>query len=520
MRKIIFFLAAGCFLHIYSHAQTNTFPSTGSVGVGTTVPKASAILDVQSSSQGVLIPRMTQAQRDAIANPANGLLIFQTNNARGFYFFNGTAWVSISTGSAKNNLSNLLANTAVNVPLLPGADDSISLGSNTFRWRKGFFSDTVNIGSGAPTSRLNIAGTIKIMDGTQGMGKVLTSNANGLASWTTPAAMPKGHNNQTMRFNGTNIQASSALINTGTAIGIGELNPQGVLHVSEPFNFSGIVYSSSNGNGLNDLSVDNSGFSGSSPTTYVIRIQNAGPNPNIIEVSNDSGATFGAPVAITNPINLANGVTATFASPTGHTFGDSWTWTVGPSFKDLLVVKGGKVGIGTANPDFHLDVNGSTRSVSVVTGSLKVSGSSPGVGKVLTSDSEGNATWSSAPGPVLFSSPWMISPYNSRDTVIDGTCMRLRHLDAPEITPTILNSKHITVYFRVGSIGPYQLPYISDAGGATNQINCIFNTGKIFVYRHTYNTCRFNSSIAESYPGQPVLVNLPQSLEYRYVITQ
>jgi hypothetical protein len=62
------------------------------------------------------------------------------------------------------------------------------------------------------------------------------------------------------------------------------------------------------------------------------------------------------------------------------------------------------------------------------------------------------------------------------------------------------------------------LPYTSDAGGATNSINCIYNLQKIFVYRHTFLTCRFNSGIPESFPGQPVMVNLPQSLEYRYVL--
>jgi hypothetical protein len=72
-------------------------------------------------------------------------------------------------------------------------------------------------------------------------------------------------------------------------------------------------------------------------------------------------------------------------------------------------------------------------------------------------------------------------------------------------------------YMRVGSIGPYMLPYTSDAGGATNMVNCIYNLQKIFVYRHTFNTCWYNSGIAESYPGQPVMINLPQSLEYRYV---
>lgn len=121
------------------------------------------------------------------------------------------------------------------------------------------------------------------------------------------------------------------------------------------------------------------------------------------------------------------------------------------------------------------------------------------------------------PAQVTYSA-WQTSPYNSRDTTIDGTCLRIRHLVAPGLTANMLSQGvHIT-YFRVGSIGPYMLPYTSDAGGATNSINCIYNVGKIFVYRHTFNTCRFNSGIPEAFPGQPVLVNLPQSLEYRYIL--
>ncbi len=115
-------------------------------------------------------------------------------------------------------------------------------------------------------------------------------------------------------------------------------------------------------------------------------------------------------------------------------------------------------------------------------------------------------------------SPWITSPYNSRDTTVDGTCLRVRHLNAPSLSSAILNQGVMITYMRVGSIGPYKLPYTSDAGGATNSINCIYNQQKIIVYRHTFNTCRFNSGIPEAFPGQPVLINLPQSLEYRYVL--
>ncbi len=121
------------------------------------------------------------------------------------------------------------------------------------------------------------------------------------------------------------------------------------------------------------------------------------------------------------------------------------------------------------------------------------------------------------PAQVIYS-PWITSPYNSRDTTIDGTCVRVRHLDAPSLSATILDKGVMITYMRVGSLGPYALPYTSDAGGATNTVNCIYNQQKIFVYRHTFNTCRFTNAIAPAFPGQPVLINLPQSLEYRYVL--
>jgi len=54
-------------------AQTNTFPSTGSAGIGTTSPNSSSALDVVSTTQGVLFSRMTIAQRNAIVSPATGI---------------------------------------------------------------------------------------------------------------------------------------------------------------------------------------------------------------------------------------------------------------------------------------------------------------------------------------------------------------------------------------------------------------------------------------------------------------
>jgi len=81
----LFFLAA----FGISHAQ---------VGINTPTPDASAALDVSSTTQGMLPPRMTESQRDMIASPATGLLVFQTDGTAGYYFYDGTAWTSLSGG--------------------------------------------------------------------------------------------------------------------------------------------------------------------------------------------------------------------------------------------------------------------------------------------------------------------------------------------------------------------------------------------------------------------------------------
>lgn len=61
------------------------------VGIGTKSPHVSAALDISSNSKGLLIPRMTIAERDAISNPAEGLEIFSTTDQTK-YFWNGVTW--------------------------------------------------------------------------------------------------------------------------------------------------------------------------------------------------------------------------------------------------------------------------------------------------------------------------------------------------------------------------------------------------------------------------------------------
>ncbi len=70
-----------------------------------TAPHTSAMLDVKSTSKGLLIPRMTLEQRNVIALPAIGLLIYQINSSPGFYYYTGVGWVQLTSGGSTNSWS-------------------------------------------------------------------------------------------------------------------------------------------------------------------------------------------------------------------------------------------------------------------------------------------------------------------------------------------------------------------------------------------------------------------------------
>jgi hypothetical protein len=86
--KKVFTLLAAVVLTASAFAQ---------VGIGTTTPNDSAALDITSTTKGLLIPRMNNAQRQAISSPAAGLQVFVTDLDGGrFMFYDGTEWGTLS----------------------------------------------------------------------------------------------------------------------------------------------------------------------------------------------------------------------------------------------------------------------------------------------------------------------------------------------------------------------------------------------------------------------------------------
>ncbi|MDD4150070.1 MAG: hypothetical protein PHE33_08575 [Bacteroidales bacterium] len=137
----------------------------------------SAMLDIQSTKSGLLTPRMTQLQRNAISLPATGLIIFQTDNNSGFYYYNGITWSRIGDGygtitsiSTQNGITGGTITSSGTIGLTGQALALHNVSTNGFFYRNGstinarsiaVSGNAINItnGSGAsgnPTISLNI----------------------------------------------------------------------------------------------------------------------------------------------------------------------------------------------------------------------------------------------------------------------------------------------------------------------------------------------------------------------------
>ena len=137
-------------LILVSALLLTTAAKAQNVGIGTATPDASAVLDLTSTGKGMLVPRLTAAQRAAIGRPAAALLVYQTDGAQpGFWYNAGTAtspgWTFFNptadnlgnhTATQTLNLQgNALTGTGADIGAVVGvgvrADGGLNIGQNT-----------------------------------------------------------------------------------------------------------------------------------------------------------------------------------------------------------------------------------------------------------------------------------------------------------------------------------------------------------------------------------------------------
>jgi len=111
MKKIILLHLAIAMISSY------TLQAQVSITTDESPPDPSAMLEVKSSSKGFLPPRMTATERDAISSPANGLLVFVTDDNK-LYYWDGAIWTQVidecqPTGPAGGDLTGTYPNPTV-----------------------------------------------------------------------------------------------------------------------------------------------------------------------------------------------------------------------------------------------------------------------------------------------------------------------------------------------------------------------------------------------------------------------
>jgi trimeric autotransporter adhesin len=165
---ILLFLAIGFNIQAQVAVNTDGAPAN-----------PSAMLDVSSGIRGILIPRMTQAQRSAIGSPANGLLIYQTDNTPGFYYNSGTSgspvWTKVGTGigwsitgNSGTNSSNFIGTTD-NGPLTFKVNNQLSGKME---------SATSNTSFGINTLLSNSTGNFNTAIGRNALSSIYNTNGN------------------------------------------------------------------------------------------------------------------------------------------------------------------------------------------------------------------------------------------------------------------------------------------------------------------------------------------------------
>jgi hypothetical protein len=117
-------------------------------------PDPTAMLDIKSDSRGLLTPRLTESQRTGISSPAAGLMVYQTNNAAGHYFYSGSAWKRFSAFSSAS-----LTDGSV----LFSQNNDISFNSSQLFWD--ITNNRLGIGTSSPGQKLTVAGVIESTSG-------------------------------------------------------------------------------------------------------------------------------------------------------------------------------------------------------------------------------------------------------------------------------------------------------------------------------------------------------------------
>lgn len=310
------------------------------VGINNPTPHASALLDLTSTGKGLLLPRMTTGQRDAIAAPATSLLIFNTTNAR-YEYFDGLTWVPLVLSGSTLDL----------------AYDFGGAGAGA----------TITADAGAVT----IAGTDGLLStGVLNTGATIPAGAGARLIWNPRKAAFRAGQVVGTQWNEASVGVSSSAFGEHTtASGTGSTAWGGGTVASGNYATAGGSGAIASGTFASAL-----GYQAAATGDYAHATGCVITAPSFAE----------AAVGIFNSTYVPASTTTWNAADRIFSVGNGTS--SGSRSNALTILKNGNSGFGTALPQARLHVVGSIRMVD----------GNQAAGHVLVSDANGTASWASA----------------------------------------------------------------------------------------------------------------------------
>ena len=155
--------------------------SNAQVGIGVGTADNSSMLDVSSTTKGLLTPRMTATQRGAITSPASGLIVYQTDGTTGFYYYTGSGWVLLINDSSALNANNISSGTVATARLGTGTASSST-------YLRGDGSWATPAGGGSTRTILTKTADYTITSTDAANDLYLYSSSSSVRTYTLPAA--------------------------------------------------------------------------------------------------------------------------------------------------------------------------------------------------------------------------------------------------------------------------------------------------------------------------------------------
>lgn len=319
--------------------------SAQNVGIGTTsfTPNDDALLELRSTSSGFLLPKMTEAQKNAISGPTEGLIVYQTNATKGFKYFNGAVWTEFGGGADNFGSHEAEMNISLDDHWLSndGGNEGIRIADN----------GNVGIGVSTPSNKLAIAGSntdtspiLGLLSGNNNTGfnngAQISFGYNGTPTYQH--FIQTRHNNGSSTNNAIDFYVSDGTQNNSVTSGsmhVMSLNGGNVgIGTTSPTKQLQVVSSASNANVVSIQSTANNGWS----------------SMDFLNQSGALSATFGFANAGTSGIFTSRAYM--------NSYNNDFVLTRNSSEANIFISgSNGNVGIGTATPAAKFHTKGTVR---------------------------------------------------------------------------------------------------------------------------------------------------------------